>query len=123
MPRLRNESFGSGDQSWIGAPHGMYDTLTVAIDPTLFTAGTHYPDGYIKSGTELNIADEKAVGPYTGDPGEKLAFLYTDQQVVGTGQFGAPAYAHGVIKVDNLPNQSFAVPTGATAFVFREGVK
>lgn len=122
MPRLSEESFGSGDQSWIGAPHGMYDTLTVTIDPADFTAATHYPDGYLPSGTPLNVADESSVGPWTGAAGEKLAFLYTDQRVVGAKKFGAPAYAHGVIKVANLPGAAFTVPTSATAFVFREGV-
>ena len=121
MPRLRSESFGSGDQRWIGSPHGIYDTLTVTLDPTLFTAGTHFPTGTMKSGIQVNIANEKAVRPFTGAAGEKLAFLYTDQNVVGTKKFAAPVLAHGTIKTGRLPI-TFIAPTDPTQFVFRGGV-
>jgi hypothetical protein len=108
MPKLREESFGAGKQDWIGSPHGMYDTITCAIDISTFTAGTHYPNGYMPSGLALNVADEKAVTPWTNAAGEKLGFLYTDQPVVpasgvGAQDFGAPVFVHGIVKPANLP--------------------
>src|SRR5688500_7337771 len=108
MPKLREETYGSGDQRWIGAPHGIYDCLTVVIDISTFTAGTHHPNGYLPSGTRLNIANEKAAIPFVDGAGAKLAFLYTDQAVVpasgvGAKDFAAPALAHGTIKLARLP--------------------
>jgi hypothetical protein len=123
MPKLRTESFGSGDQRWIGSPHGLYDTLTVTIDISAFTAGTHYPNGYMPSGTRLNIADPDVVIPFVDGAGAKLAFLYTDQQVVpatgvGAKDFAAPALAHGTIKIARLPGAAFTPPTTAPAYAF-----
>lgn len=123
MPRLKSETVGAGDQSWLGSTHGIYDTITVVLDVSTFTAATHFPTGHMPSGTALNIANEKSAKPYTGAAGEKLAFLYTDQAVVGAADFGAPVLAHGTIKLDRLPDQAFAPSNGAGAFVFRDGVK
>jgi hypothetical protein len=130
MPKLRSETFtGSGDQRWIGAPHGLYDTLTCTIDISAFTAGTHYPNGYLPSGTRLNIANEQQAIPFVDGAGAKLGFLYTDQQVVpatgvGAKDFAAPVLAHGVIKIARLPGAAFTPPTTApaTGFVFRATV-
>lgn len=129
MPKLRTETFGSGDQRWIGSPHGLYDTLTVTIDISAFTAGTHYPNGYIPSGTRLNIVNEQQVIPWVDGAGAKLAFLYTDQQVVpasgvGAKDFAVPALAHGTIKIARLPGAAFVIPTVAVQpqFVYRAGV-
>lgn len=103
MPKLRTETFGSGDQTWLGSTHGIRNARTAVIDISTFTAGTHYPDGYLRSGTEVNAADETAIKPYTGVAGEKLGYLLTDQSVVGSQDFGAPILRHGIINIPNLP--------------------
>src|SRR3546814_8488140 len=63
MPRLKSETFGAGDQSWLGSAHGIRNARTVTIDISAFTSGTHYPDGYIPSGTPVAIVSNLAV-PY-----------------------------------------------------------
>ncbi len=48
MPKLRTETFGGGDQSWLGSAHGIGNCRTETIDISAFTASTHYPNGYIR---------------------------------------------------------------------------
>lgn len=100
MPKLRTESFGSGDQSWLGSTHGIRNARTGIIDISAFTANTHYPDGYIPSGTPLALVGglyvpyDPTVGVTTG-AGVLAGHLLTDQKVVGTADFGAPIFDHG----------------------------
>lgn len=59
------ETFGSDDQSWLGSSHGTQATESVVLDTSTFTAGTHYPDGYFKSGLPLaKITATGKYGPY-----------------------------------------------------------
>ena len=41
------------DRSWLGSAHGTTATRTITLDVSAFTANTHYPNGYIPSGTVL----------------------------------------------------------------------
>lgn len=120
MPGIREERYGIGDMSWLGSTHGIYNCRTSTLDMSAFTEATHYPDGYIPSGTPVNAADEGAVVPFDGAAvGAQLGFLYGDQRVVGDDTQPAPVLRHGVINVGNLPGADFTVPTaGAGSFVF-----
>lgn len=118
MPRLSTESFGTGDQTWLGSTHGIYNCRTATLDISAFTAGTHYPDGYIPSGTAVDFADEGAVVPYVDGAGAKLGYVYTDQKVSGTADLAAPILVHGIVNVDNLPAAFTAPATGTHDFVF-----
>lgn len=130
MPRLKTETFGSGDQSWLGSTHGIRNARTVTIDVSAFTAGTHYPDGYIPSGTPVAIVANLAVpydkteGTVTG-AGILAGFILTDQPVVGTVDFPAPLLDHGRVIVSKVPySGGFATPAAAakraaTNFVFQ----
>jgi hypothetical protein len=51
MPRLQSETVGAADQSWLGSTHGSRNARTETIDISTFTPSTHYPNGYIPSGT------------------------------------------------------------------------
>lgn len=74
MPRLSEETFGAGDQSWLGSTHGIYNCRTVAPDPALFTT-TAYPDG-VPSGTPLGLVTATGLfGPYTGDATDEVQTL------------------------------------------------
>lgn len=131
MPRLKSETFGSGDQSWLGSTHGLRNARTVTIDISAFTAGTHYPDGFIPSGTPVAIVANLAV-PYdktegtTTGAGVLAGFILTDQPVVGTVDFPAPLLDHGRVIVSKVPYPAaapFAAPAAAakkaaTTFVF-----
>jgi hypothetical protein len=122
MPKLRTESFGSGDQSWLGSSHGIRNARTGTIDISTFTAATHFPDGYIRSGTPVNAASEASVKPYTGAAGEQLGFVLFDQKVEGTTDLPAAILRHGTINVPKLPIAGFAAgDAGAGGFVLIGG--
>jgi hypothetical protein len=71
MPRLATETYGTGDQSWLGSTHGLYNSRTVTPDPALFTTAA-YPNG-IPSGTPLGeVTATGLVGPYTGDSSDEV---------------------------------------------------
>jgi hypothetical protein len=117
MPRLISETTGGGDLSWLGSTHGLRNARTVVVNVSAFTAGTHYPDGYLKSGTPVAIVGGKAV-PYdateatTAGAGVLAGFILTDQKIVGTTDLPAPLLDHGRVKVANLPI-AFAKPAAA----------
>lgn len=55
-------------RAWLLSPHGTGpgETLSITLDVSAFTAGTHYPDGYIPSGTPLGkITATGLYGPYS----------------------------------------------------------
>lgn len=121
MPRLKSETFGAGDQSWMASTHGIHNARTVTIDISAFTAGTHYPNGYIPSGTPVAIVSNLAV-PYdvtvgtTTGAGILAGHILTDQPVVGTVDFPAPLFDHGKViaaKIAALPYASFVKPIAA----------
>lgn len=120
MPRLVTETIGAGDQSWLGSSHGITNCRTELLDISAFTAGTHYPDGYIPSGTPVAKVGGVLV-PYddtqatTTNAGVLAGFVFTDQPVVGTADFAVPVLDHGRIRTAKLP-QTVTLP-GAAAKV------
>lgn len=124
MPKLRTENFSGGDMSWLGSSHGIGNARTGTLKISGFVAATHYPNGYIPSGTPVNVASESAVVPYVDGAGAKLGFVLTDQQVVaGSGDIAAPILRHGMVIAANLPGAAFTPPaTGSSAgFTFVGG--
>ncbi|WIA95808.1 hypothetical protein [Curtobacterium sp. MCBA15_004] len=118
MPKLRTETFGSGDQSWLGSAHGIGNCRTETIDISAFTASTHYPNGYIPSGTPvakvsgLLVPYDVTAGTTTG-AGILAGHIFTDQPVVGTQDFPAPLLDHGRVKTASVPFANFAAPLTA----------
>lgn len=113
--RLKTESFGSGDMSWLGSSHGIRNARTVTIDPTAFAAKVK--NGVIPSGTPVTITGGTAT-PYAGT-GKFSGFLLTDQPGSG-GKIAAPVIDHGRVKVKSLP-ETFTPPAAAddeTTFVY-----
>jgi hypothetical protein len=126
MPRLRSETIGSGDQSWLGSGHAIRNARTEAVNLSAFTHATHYPNGYIPSGTPVAIVSGLAV-PYdvtagtTTGAGILAGFILTDQAVIGTGNFSVPVLDHGRVNVAKVPFASFVKPLAAkdaTTIVF-----
>lgn len=127
MPRYTTESFGSGNMAWLGSAHAINSARTAMLDISAFTAGTHYPDGYIPSGTPVALVADVLVpyvaaeGTVTG-AGILAGFVLTDQKVVGTEDFAVPLFDHGRVKVANLPiafvKPAAAAKLSATTIVF-----
>lgn len=108
MPRKSSETFGAGDQSWLGSSHGIWECRTEVLDISTFTEATHFPNGYIPSGTPVAKVSGKLV-PYTSAEGTTTGagvlagHLFTDQPVVGTADFGVPLLDHGRVKTAKVP--------------------
>lgn len=120
MPRLKSETVGTGDQSWLASAHGIRNCRTEVLDVSAFTAGTHYPGGYIPSGTPVAKVAGLLV-PYTSAEGTTAGagvlagHLFTDQPVVGTTDFAVPVLDHGRVVTAKVPQGSdaFAAPVAA----------
>lgn len=120
MPRMSTETFGAGDQSWLGSSHGIWECRTEVLDISTFTEATHYPNGYIPSGTPVAkvagvlVPYTSAEGTTTG-AGVLAGFLFTDQPVVGTADFGVPVLDHGRVKTAKVPvgTGAFTAPVAA----------
>lgn len=125
MPNYRSESFGSGDQTWLAnVPVAARDAITANPDVSAFTKATHYPDGYIPSGTPVDYADRKAVKPYTGAAGEQLGFVFFDSSVYGTDpatMSPVSVLVRGVVKVANVPGTFTAPEVAPSGLIFLEG--
>lgn len=117
----RSESFGAGDQSWLGSRHGTETAKTVTLNPTAWTAKVS--DGRIKSGEPFAMSNGLAV-PYDASdgggagPAATIAgFILTDQSVDGTANVTAPAVWHGRIILANLPSTVSADAKTSGSFV------
>lgn len=72
------------DRSWLGSAHGTEATETITLDISAFTANTHYPNGYIASGTVLSKLDNNLYGPYAGRTNEVQLATITGGPTGGT---------------------------------------
>lgn len=97
------------DPSWLGSAHGTDSTETVTLDVSKFTKNTHYPNGFIPSGTKLGkVTTTGLYGPYdnaANDGRETLVgFLVAPREVVSdTQKIAAGLLVHGKVVEANLP--------------------
>lgn len=79
------EIFGQEDLTWLASAHGTQSAKSVTLDVTKFTAGTHYPAGYIKSGQSLGLITATGLyGPYDPDTNEVQSVTITGTPTGGT---------------------------------------
>ncbi|MFD4699755.1 head decoration protein [Streptomyces niveus] len=109
---LKTESFTQDRRDWLGSAHGTDAPVSVTLDVSKFTAGTHYPDGYIKSGIPLGkVTAGGKYGPYddaASDGRQTLVgFLFTAQDVNARGVASTSAVGsmliHCFIREAKLP--------------------
>lgn len=82
---LRTESWLTDRQDWLASAHGTDTARSITLDKSAFTANTHYPDGFIRSGTPLaKIAASGKYGPYAGNAGEVQTVTITGGPTGGT---------------------------------------
>ena len=117
MPRLSTETITAGNQSWLASTHGIGNARTETIDISAFTAGTHYPDGYIRSGQPvakvagLLVPYDATEGTVTG-AGILAGHVLTDIKVSGTADLPAPLLDHGRVRASLVPG-TFVKPAAA----------
>lgn len=112
----QHETFGQDNQTWLGSEHGTSSGRPVTLDLSTFTAGTHYPNGYLLSGLPLGkITASGKYGPYdhttpaTDGRQSFVGFLLTPVRVLfyGSGALEGDAEGsillHGIVVTANLP--------------------
>lgn len=108
------------NRSWLLSAHGTDPGAnpSATLDVSKFTAGTHYPNGYIPSGIALGkVTATGLYGPYDGaasDGRETAAGLLFSTLGVRTGatKIGGALVIHGFVKESKLP---FAIDTAGKA--------
>ena len=97
--------------SWL-LDRGGWEQESITLDISAFTAGTHYPNGFIQSGTNLGkITASGLYGPYdnAASDGREVfrGHLGTSTKVPNpadtTKDAGAPLLFAGVVKESKLP--------------------
>lgn len=113
MPGFTTTEYGGGDYTWLRNTDGLDDSaLTGAAPKAGFTAGTHYPDGYLPSGLPLRVDDLDNVRPWADAAGAKLGFLKGDHPVTADANINVAFVTRGNIKTAKLPI-AFTPPTTA----------
>lgn len=125
-------TYSAGKRSWLLSSHGAEDPGTnpsITLDISKFTAGTHYPNGYIPSGTVVSkVTATGLYGPYdsTASDGRQtpaddgIGFLFGDISVVrwngsSATKVGGGIVVHGFINLAKLPFSSGAGALDSTA--------
>lgn len=102
------EYTGFDDPSWLGSAHGYESMDSGTLDVSKFTAGTHYPNGFIPGGTKLGVVTATGLyGPYddTATDGRQTldGFLGAARAVNGQTRLVAPIFKHGEVNEARLP--------------------
>lgn len=122
MPRLRNETLSASNLSWLDSAHGINNARTEQVNTSAFTAGTHYPNGFIPSGTPVAKVGGVMV-PYTSaegtttNAGVLAGHLLTDVHIPAGSTANQPCavLSHGRIKTAKVPQgtDAFTAPVAA----------
>lgn len=114
---VRSSSYQVEDRAWLVGTHGVDTTLSVTLDISKFTKNTHYPNGYIPSGTLLGkVTASGLYGPYSdaASDGTQTAagVLFSSVKAVDTNtgnalaKVGGARFIHGVVNTAKLPANS-----------------
>jgi hypothetical protein len=111
---VRSTSYSVDDRAWLIGTHGVDLTPSVTLDISKFTKNTHYPDGFIKSGTPLGIVTATGLyGPYNDAASDGtevcrgLLFSFVRAIDPSNGntltKVGGARFVHGAVKESKLP--------------------
>jgi hypothetical protein len=120
MPKMLTQSFnGAGDFRWLRTTRGIWTGRSESLKLSAFTAGTHYPNGYIPSGTPVALVAGQLV-PYdsleaTTTGAGVLAGHILHDVMVTQGGFSLTEDPNVALYDQGRVNPAF-VPTGVQAF-------
>lgn len=108
---VQSTTYAPEARGWLRGPEGTEPGAnpSITLDLALFTAGTHYPDGYIKSGCVLGkVTATGFYGPYddaASDGRQTAKGLLFDSESVRTGQTKAlnAIFRRGDVDATRLP--------------------
>ncbi|MGW5387198.1 potassium transporter [Nocardia sp. NPDC003963] len=105
---LTTETFGVDNQDWLASGEGTDRCRSITIDLTTFTANTHYPDGYLKSGYALKKLGSGRYGLFSVGDDETAVIAghsFTALKIKpGATKVAGALYWHGAVKVAKLPH-------------------
>lgn len=98
-------------RSWLRSQHGTNpgDNPGKTLDASLFTAGTHYPNGYLPSGTAISPAG----GPYSGTGACAGLTMASVKIPSSTAKVGIGLVIRGSVNTAKLPFSSGTGSLGA----------
>jgi Bacteriophage lambda head decoration protein D len=106
---IRKETLKPADQSWLASAHGTNTGRSITLDKSAFTAGTHYPDGFFRSGIPLGrITASGKYAPYNNaasDGTEVLAGFLFDAPKAPDGDIDPQGvlFWHGAVIESKIP--------------------
>jgi hypothetical protein len=110
---VRSHSYQVDNREWLIGQHGADLTPSVTLDISKFTKNTHYPNGFIKSGTPLGIVTATGLyGPYNDAAsdgtevcrGLLFSFVKAIDEFGNTlVKVGGARFVHGAVKESKLP--------------------
>lgn len=114
---VHSSSYQVEDRSWLVGTHGVDVTPGITLDISKFTKATHFPNGYIPSGTLLGkVTTGGLYGPYdnAASDGREVAagVLFSSVRAVdpNTGnnltKVGGARFIHGLVNTAKLPANS-----------------
>lgn len=112
---VKSTSIAVGDDSWLAGRHGTDDIRSITLDISAFTEGTHYPNGFLKSGLPLGeITASGKFGPYAASPNETQTL--TIDATAGTYTLGFAGETTAAIAFDATAAQVEAALETLAAF-------
>ena len=102
------------DRSWLVGTHGTDLTPSVTLDISKFTKNTHYPNGFIPSGTALGkVTATGLYGPYDNSASDgretAVGLLFSSVRAIDTStgsalsKVGGARFVHGLVNAAKLP--------------------
>ncbi|SKU70554.1 phage-like protein [Mycobacteroides abscessus subsp. massiliense] len=113
---VHSSSYQVEDRSWLVGTHGVDITPGITLDISKFTKSTHFPNGYIPSGTALGkVTATGLYGPYSDAASDGtqtcVGLLFSSVRAIdpvgnNLAKVGGARFIHGAVNAAKLPANS-----------------
>lgn len=112
MPHLTRESFGGGDQRWLGSDHGIGNCRTSVLPSGEAFRAVAAASGFVPSGYPVARVNGLLTPYVAGDAtaGVLAGHLFTDQKIPASGNIPVPVLDHGRVNTSLVPLAGFTAP-------------